>query len=113
MMTSKEIIERYFINEKANINETAETCYRMACTYPTKEKIEQAREKYDQVKNDLDRLEKLEKVIEILKTKKVDINLILSTNNYNEYISFLDPWEEQIKEEEYELLREVLEDVKD
>ncbi|MBE6123940.1 MAG: hypothetical protein E7184_00150 [Erysipelotrichaceae bacterium] len=54
-----------------------------------------------------ERNEKLEKAIEILKTKKVDIHLILFANNYGHYISLLDPWEDNLKEEEYNLLKEV------
>lgn len=57
---------------------------------------------------DLARLEKLEKVIEILTTKKVYESVIISTDSCYAYNSLMDYREEQLKEEEYELLKEVL-----
>ena len=64
------------------------------------------------IREDLDRLEKLEKVIDILVNKKVNILVLkyciekdVSIENYN----FYNTPENQVTQEEYELLKEVFE----
>lgn len=94
-MTSKEALERlnkhFYLeaysfdpNEKSNIRE------------------------YEIIKQDLDRLEKLEKVIEILKDKFIHhfIRYSKSLTEYNKFIR--DSEYDELTQEEYELLKEVI-----
>ena len=105
-MTSKKALERL---------------YNMACVEagPTKEKfITYARETehnktcselYNAIKQDLDRLEKLEKAIEILKKKQVSSIMIwnsIDVSDYNLYRQEIPQL--QLNDEEYELLKEYL-----
>jgi hypothetical protein len=64
------------------------------------------------VEKDLDRLEKLDKAIEIIKEKLIDIELLIKSktideyNEFGEYNEFIDYWN-KLEKEEYELLKEV------
>lgn len=70
---------------------------------------------YDIIKQSLDRLEKLEKVIEILKKKKVNIYHIWAFDNYQQYkehypFSEYHAEEDMLTEQEYEQIKKVLEE---
>lgn len=87
-MTSKDIVEQWFLIEKASIYETTEMAYKMGCSYPLEEQTERARERYEQVKKDLDRLEELEQKnedlkeeLELLKKKYYELKEQLSSGN--------------------------------
>lgn len=87
-MTSKDIVEKWFLKELLDNNETAEYCYKMGSTYPIQEKDKEARERYEQVKKDLDRLEELEQKnedlkeeLELLKKKYYELKDMLSSGN--------------------------------
>lgn len=63
---------------------------------------------FDCIKQDLERLEKLEKAIEIMKSKTIIIfalKLSKDLNDYNRMTSF-----ENLTQQEYEILKEVLND---
>lgn len=62
------------------------------------------------LKNEINKIDKLKKAIEILKNKKVNIDLLLNSSeccSYNFYAKKQDL--EDLTQEEYDLLKEVLE----
>lgn len=76
---------------------------------------------YDIVMKNLERLEKLEKVLEIIKNKcaaNTNIWLVVCTRTYEDYESFVENKDHKLvrlehnilTQQEYDLLREVLED---
>lgn len=66
---------------------------------------------YNLIKKDLERLEKLEKAIKILKNKKVSIELLLKTNILNEYNRVRHLYDADfLIQKEFKLLKEVFED---
>lgn len=60
----------------------------------------------DDILQDLDRLEKLEKAIEILKKKRVFISILINSNCVEEYNEILVP-EVHLTKKEFEFLKEV------
>ena len=71
---------------------------------------EMVKEKYNIIEKELDRLEKLEKVIEILK-ERGGIHLYINRNNDNKLtLDFDDCISCVLEPKEYNLLKEVLED---
>ena len=94
-MTSKEIME--------NILEQSE---RLNCDMVT---LNISLDHLNILNQDIDRLEKLEKVIEIIKAKRVAISFLLTTLCVKEYNVFVITTKE-LSQEEYELLKEVLGD---
>ena len=67
---------------------------------------------YKEIYQDLDRLEKLEKVVEIIKNKQVVIFALFHSDSASEY-NFMRNEKYHLTQEEFELLKEVLQDVKD
>ena len=70
------------------------------------------KQKFDIVEKDLDRLEKLEKVIDIIITKNVDIKTIKTCCGpftYAAYNSYIDRTKNsELTKEEYDLIKELL-----
>lgn len=66
---------------------------------------------YDVIEKDLDRLEKLDKVIEILKNKPFSFNqsALNMIDNVEEYNSFIKIESDKYTQEEYSILKEVFE----
>lgn len=93
-MNSKEILKEYHEYSETNILDKAETMYNDGYIYDVELALSTEKIKYNKVLKDLDRLEKLEKVIEILKNyEAIELKV-------------------KITEEEYNLVKEVLEDEK-
>ena len=66
---------------------------------------------YELVYKDLERLEKLEKALDILKTKRVEISFLLCSKDledYEDYCGILDVYFPTISNYEFLLLKEVL-----
>ena len=98
-MTSKECLEHI-----------CKSCDHECCPYIHYEKSRCAF--YGVIRKDLDRLEKLEKVIDILENKIVNILILkycIAKGGGVETYNLHYKTEDQITQEEYELLKEVLE----
>lgn len=82
--------------------------------YNPSDDIKYWKEKYNIVKQDLDRLEKLEKAIEIIKNKGMDchsISAIKQSKDYEDYLYLVKNLITvvfKLTKQEYELLKEVL-----
>ena len=70
-------------------------------------------EDFKKLEKDLDRLKKLEKVIKIIKKKNFYLYALHYTNNVDVYNTMVDHEEDKLTNEEYKLMKEVLQNVKD
>ena len=113
-MNSKEILKEYHEYSEANILDKAEAMYKTGYIYDVEMALGHEKLKYDKVLKDLDRLEKLEQVIEILKTKSISISDIKTSKNVTDYNSriILNYSKNKLTKEEFDLLKEVLDDGK-
>ena len=67
--------------------------------------------RYRKVLKDLDRLEKLEKVLKLIISKNVNIVYLKIFNNYEQYLEYFTSYicKNVLPKEEFDLLRDVLE----
>ena len=105
-MTSKEVLKEFYDCITDNVVDESKILYEVI------EAIQSWKEKYYIIKQDLDRLEKLEKVIDLLWHKNVNIVYIKIFKDFEKYSEYYTGYtsKDKLTKEEFDLLKEVLRD---
>ena len=104
-MTSKEALKEFYKNVTDNAIDKIKKLYELI------DSIQSWKEKYYIIENDLNRLEKLEKAIELMWCKNVNIVYIKIFKYFEKYSEYYTGYssKDKLTKEEFDLLKEVLE----